>query len=258
MKPWQKIVLVILGTGLVIAGIYLFRQSRPDQTTEQTGARQLADAPTPTENNFTFAVMADIHSDWESFKKGLEMAKSDGVDVVIVNGDLTTIGQKEELLAAKKILDEGGLPYYVLSGNHDIYLSQKMKVDLFAEVFGPPITSFEKNNFLFILIPQGELPGKTIERCLLITCLVFVHEPPYHPTSDHIMEPAKALKLLKLLKNNQAKTIFTGHLHYNMEYEFNGLRTIISGALGRERNLQSPRFLEYTPLTGEVKTVILN
>jgi hypothetical protein len=43
-----------------------------------------------------------------------------------------------------------------------------------------------------------------------------------------------------------------------MEDEFNGLKTIISGALGTDRNPQVPRFLEYTPLTQELKTIILN
>ena len=249
MRFWQKIALLALVIGLVIAGVYFFWRQQAELIIPQVKIQK---------KPFKIAVMADIHSDWECFKKGIETAKNDGVALIIVNGDLTTAGKKEELLAGKKMLDASGLPYYLVSGNHDVYLSQKTKKDLISEVFGPATTSFEQDTFLFILIPQAELPGKEIERCRQVTCLVFVHEPPYHPTSDHVMAPARSLGLLKMLKENEAKIIFAGHLHYQMEYEFNGLKTIISGALGADRNPQEPRFLEYIPLTNELKTVILN
>jgi predicted phosphodiesterase len=249
MKKWWIAGTVILGLGLVAAGLIWFWPRSAGLIIPQVEVK---------EKPFKIAVMADIHSDWEHFKKGLETAKNDGVALVIVNGDLTTAGKKEELLAGKKMLDASGLPYYLVSGNHDVYLSQKTKKDLISEVFGPATTSFEQDTFLFILIPQAELPGKEIERCRQVTCLVFVHEPPYHPTSDHVMTPARSLRLLKMLKENEAKIIFAGHLHYQMEDEFNGLKTIISGALGTDRNPQVPRFLEYTPLTQELKTIILN
>lgn len=223
-----------------------------------------------TEKLIKFAVMSDIHSDWENFRKALQKAKNEGTEFVIVAGDLTTVGKESELLEAKRILDESGLKYYAVPGNHDVWWGRKFKDDIWGEVFGNSFQSFKDDGIKFILVNNGdgengaigiigEIGGirekqedwlkKEAEECLRIYCLVFMHMPLNHPSSLHIMgeeNPAvasEAAELVKLFVKNQVREIFVGHLHFSSSYELNGLKTIVIGAVSAERNFQSPKFL---------------
>src|SRR3954466_2589496 len=42
-----------------------------------------------------------------------------GLELVLVAGDLAELGTREELLAARGILDQLRVPYYTVPGNHD-------------------------------------------------------------------------------------------------------------------------------------------
>lgn len=227
------------------------------------------------EKPIKFAVMSDIHADWENLRKAIEKVKGDmenegNKGFVIITGDLTTIGKKSELLEAKKILDESGLKYYAVPGNHDIWWGRKFKENIWGEVFGNSFQSFKDDGMKFILVnngdgengamgvigeiggireKQGDWLRKETEECLRVYCLVFLHMPLNHPSSLHIMgeeNPAvasEAAELVKLFVKNQVKEIFVGHLHFSSSYELDDLKTTIVGAVSSERNLQSPKFL---------------
>lgn len=222
----------------------------------------------PEEKTLKFAVMGDIHSDWENFRRALKQTKEgEGFEgFVIVVGDLTTIGKKSELLEAKKILDESGLKYYVIPGNHDLWWGSKYKRDVWREVFGESFTSFKIKETKFILVNNGGIEGvegyggkkgnqavwlkKETEECPKIYCLVFLHMPLNHPTSLHVMGEGNTLvaseagRVRELLGKYGVREIFAGHLHFSSSYELDGLRTTIVGAVVSERNFQSPKFLE--------------
>jgi len=221
----------------------------------------------PTVKPLKFAVMGDVHSDAENFVVALEKAKTNNDDFVIIVGDLTSLGKKEELLAMKKVLDESGLKYYAIPGNHDFWSSNPPKANLFWEVFGPDFQSFKKNDFKFILADNGSYLGinalmgedgqnqgdwlrAEVAECWQISCLVFMHMPLNHPRSWHIMgeeNPAVVLEAkewVKVLTENKVREVFAGHLHFFASYELEGLRTTVIGAIAGNRNPQSPKYLE--------------
>ena len=222
------------------------------------------------EKPLKFAVMADVHSDWENFKKALEIAKSDNTEFLIIAGDLTTLGKRSELFDAKEILDKSGLRYYVIPGNHDYWWSQRFNDKIFEEIFGEKYQSFKNGNVKFILIDNGNADlglGETQKRwleaelkeCLQFYCLVFAHIPFNHPTSLHVMGESsasvasEAAELIRLFGQDEIKEIFAGHIHYSLSYEKEGLRTtIIVGAVTSNRNLQSPKFLEISLVNGSL------
>jgi 3',5'-cyclic AMP phosphodiesterase CpdA len=220
----------------------------------------------PVEKPLEFAVMSDIHLDAGNFKIALEKAKADGEDFVIIVGDLTSLGKKEELSAMKKILDESGLKYYAIPGNHDLWASNQKKGNLFRQVFGPDFQSFKRDNFKFILVDNGSFSGidailgedgqsqgvwlkKELVECPQIDCLVFMHIPLNHPRSFHIMgeeNPQVALEAKKwaeVLVESEVKEVFAGHLHFFSSYTLDGLETTVVGAITGNRNPQSPKFL---------------
>ncbi|MBI2465524.1 metallophosphoesterase [Candidatus Shapirobacteria bacterium] len=224
--------------------------------------------PTPTvvvEKPLKFAVMSDVHMNWTDWRKFLAKVKPSG-QMVLVTGDMTSLGKKNELLAAKKVLDESGVKYAVVPGNHDMWESDRIHNSLFNEVFGKEYRSIHLEGRKFIMINNGRATGlglmqrawleDELKECQVTKCVVMMHMPLNHGISAHIMgEKNKKVSeeaggLVKLLKANNVVDIIAGHLHYSGSYELDGLRTYLSGAVTRERNTQTPRYTEFT-LTGD-------
>jgi len=224
--------------------------------------------PTPTvvvEKPLKFVVMSDIHMNWTDWRKFLAKVKPSG-QMVLVTGDMTSLGKKNELLAAKKVLDESGVRYVVIPGNHDMWESDRIKTSLFNEVFGKEYQSVRLEGRKFIMINNGRATGlgavqrawleNEVKECTVVKCIALMHMPLNHGISAHIMgEKNKKVTeeaggLVKLLKANNVVDIIAGHLHYSGSYELDGLRTYLSGAVTRERNTQTPRYTEFT-LTGD-------
>ncbi|MFH1561476.1 MAG: hypothetical protein ABID04_02760, partial [Patescibacteria group bacterium] len=92
---------------------------------------------------------------------------------------------------------------------------------------------------------ESELP-----ECLLIPCLAIAHMPLGHPFSEHVMgEGSQAVAqeakwLSQLLLVNGVKELFCGHLHFASSYYHDELKTNVVGAITRERNYQTSRFVE--------------
>jgi predicted phosphodiesterase len=167
------------------------------------------------------------------------------MQIIISAGDLTRDGTKSELEAAKKVFDNSEMKYAVTPGNHDGYKG------LFYNVFTEQgFQSFKINGNKFILIDDSSYKTlnyntKTanqknwivseIEECKTITCIVVMHRPINHPTSDHIMgednanSAAEAKWLLKLLVNNKIKEIESGHIHRFETYTKGGMKTNLVG-----------------------------
>lgn len=283
MKFWKNVSVFLLVVGVGVGVILGIRLHFTQLWRGYEGASEIKEERQNTGLPLKFAVMGDIHSDWGNLRKGVQKAKEDQVEFIIIVGDLTTIGEKSELLEAKKILDESGLKYYVIPGNHDIWLGRKFKKeDIWGEVFGESFKSFSIDSEMpaspnrgeqrfretkFILVNNGDgingLDGtfgtkgkqrkwieKEVEECLKIYCLVFMHEPLNHPNSLHLMGEenpkvaSEAGELVKLFVRNQVREVFAGHLHFSSSYELEGLKTTIVGAVTSERNFQSPKFLE--------------
>ena len=212
------------------------------------------------EKELKFAVMSDIHLDTENLEKALVLAKVDKVDFVIVTGDMTSLGKKEELKKVKKVLDNSGLEYYVVPGNHDLWASRQFKTDIYSEVFRKDYQSFWQNKVKFILINNGSYFGlgeeqknwlkEEVKECQYFACLVFAHIPLNHPISLHVMGEdnpkvaSEAGEIIRTLVDNKIEQIFVGHVHYSAEYELQGLKTVVVGAITGNRNVQSPKFLE--------------
>jgi len=91
-----------------------------------------------------FAVIGDIHiGAWSESENYLTLAIKKAIEkkaaFLVLLGDLTQNGSKEQYNSLKKILEDSGLPFYVVPGNHDI---GREAVDNglqnFREIFGEP------------------------------------------------------------------------------------------------------------------------
>lgn len=260
MKLIKKLLLL---TMLILVSLWLYRG------VERTPAGE-KEIKTEQETSIKIAVFSDIHSDLNNLKKALEISKIDKVNILIITGDMTTLGKLSELNEIKEILDKSELEYYVVPGNHDLWWYKKYDEDNFRKVFEKDYQSFKNNHLKFILINNGDVDmglGNVQERwlqeevkeCLQYYCLVFAHIPLNHPKSDYIMGANNQLvasqggELIKLLVRNDSKEFFAGHLHLSSSYILDGLSTTIVGAITSERNFQSPKFLELFFINGKLE-----
>lgn len=233
-------------------------------------------APTPAvtaEQNsikhplFTFALVADSHNENGYLKKALDQAKSRSIKFIIGLGDYTEVGTVNELAAAKKEFDETGVRYFLTAGDHDLWESRNKSQPAhanFYQVFGNPYQSFSVDNVHFLIIYnadnydglsskqwswlQGELGQIKNEPHSL--SLAFLHEPLYHPSSDHVMGRVtpglkdQAKRLTAMLAGAGVKGVFAGDIHFFTQYSEpeSGVPMTTLGAVASQRNVQLPRY----------------
>lgn len=219
-----------------------------------------------TQPSFSFVLIADSHSDNSNLKKALAMTKAWDAQFLIGLGDYTDVGTLEELKNAKLELDSAGIRYFLTPGDHDLWDSRdksKEPSGNFNQVFGPAYQSFTYQNFKFIILndsdnylgvdqSQMDWLNRQLDSAKNegLNILVFLHEPLFHPSSDHLMgrvEPKlkdQSRELNKLFANAGVKKVFAGDAHIFSEYiePESNLSMVTVGAITSERNLQLPRF----------------
>lgn len=220
---------------------------------------------------FTFLMIADSHNDNVNLRKALTQAKGKDPKFIIGLGDYTEVGTIGELREAKKELDLSALRYFLTPGDHDLWDCRNRSLNPicnFQEVFGPPYQAFDFDNFRFIILfnsdnyvglAQGQLEWLSSELARaknegVGAIYVFLHEPLYHPSSDHIMGrveqslKSQAKRLIFEFKDAGVKKVFAGDTHYFSEYEepVTKLSMVTVGAVTIERNPQAPRYAVVT------------
>lgn len=212
-----------------------------------------------------FLIVADSHSDNINLKEALSQSK-EGIKFVIGLGDYTEVGTIDELNKAKQEFDSSGLRYFLVPGDHDLWDSRNRSLppnENFRQVFGPSYQSFTEGNFRLILLYNSDnYRGLEAEQMNWLDSelksansngeqiLVFLHEPLYHPSSDHMMgrvEPSlkdQAQQLISKLSEHNVKKVFAGDTHFFTEYveAKTSLPMVTIGAVSSLRNPQLPRF----------------
>ncbi len=247
----------------------LFKKNNIIKKDNQVEAPSKQVVPVLSKYIFRFLLVADSHNDSTNLKKAISQAKADYPDIsfIIGLGDYTNVGTIGELKSAKAELDLSGLRYFLLAGDHDLWDSRNRNLAAdtdFKEVFGPLYQAFTYENYRFLLLDNsddylglGEIQSKWITTELQKPktdsakgVFIFIHEPLYHPSSDHVMGKiekdlkSQARNLTFQLKTAGVKKIFAGDIHNFSEYTEpeTKLEMVTVGAVTSERNPQAPRF----------------
>lgn len=226
---------------------------------------------------FRFLVLADSHSDNGNLKKTVNQAiqKYPDLKFIIGLGDYSKVGTVAELREAKDVLDGFSLRYFLVPGDHDLWDCRNRNLaptNCYKEVFGPNYQTFTFEGFKFLLLDNSDdYTGFDITQLQWIESelekakeepikgmFVFLHEPLFHPSSDHVMgKVEKSLKqqardLMFQLKDAGTKKVFAGDVHFFSEYSepVTGLPMETIGAVTIERNLQAPRFAVVSAFEG--------
>ncbi|MCD8031017.1 MAG: PQQ-binding-like beta-propeller repeat protein [Bacteroides sp.] len=192
---------------------------------------------------FRFALFTDNHltpktNAHEDLQQAVDQVNAtEGVEFVLVTGDLTEEGDRASLRHAKEILDRLKVPYYAVAGNHETKWSESGVTD-FGEIFGGERFRFEHKGFLFLgfntgplmrmanghVVPQDitwlreelEAAGKE-QPVILVT-----HYPLQEGDVDNWYEVTDAVRPYNI------RTFLGGHYHNNLFLSYDGIPGILN------------------------------
>lgn len=163
-KNFPKLTLINTILILILIGIVFFRESNfswENWLRYEISRLPFLSVKIPTQlvedEILRFAVIGDSHIGAENsnpifLKDALQKAKEQKANFVVLIGDITENGKLEELKEAKKILDESGVKYFTVPGNHDFWSGG---MGNYEKIFGKRYQKIE--------IPLENIPGSPIK-----------------------------------------------------------------------------------------------
>lgn len=194
-------------------------------------------------NSFRFAWLSDTHVGSGTGEEDLRASVRDinsltGLSFVVISGDVTEYGSREQLHLAKEILDGLKIPCHVVPGNHDTKWSESGATD-FPRLWKEDRFVFNHGGFCFIGLHEGPIMKMADGhwapqdiRWLEATLknlpdtnqpIVFVTHYPIDNGIDNWYA------VLDLLKKYNTQVALCGHIHRNSNESFEG----VPGVMGR-------------------------
>ena len=267
-KTWKFILISVIS---LLSAVFIFLLIDASgnfywSTTEGQIDPKVSEDKSQRSKVLSLAIISDIHNSWDNLDNSIEVINNTYFDMVIFLGDLTDVGEPENLEKGAKLLQKLRYPLLSTPGNHDIWYARQERLaeDYYFNQYFPVQSCSEYKGFEFVFINNSDEQlgltadnwNKTLD-CLNIPkpLVVFSHEPIFHPTNDYVMGKyedkvaTQAAIILDILCQKKAKVAVAGHQHSYSQYFYdcpNGykLPMIVSGALAETRNFQSPRFLK--------------
>src|ERR1051325_4067729 len=111
--------------------------------------------------SFRFAWLSDTHVGSSTGEEDLRATVRDinsltNLSFVVISGDVTEFGSREQFRLAKQILDGLKIPCHVAPGNHDTKWSESGAAD-FAHIWPGDRFVFEHGSFRFIGMHEGPI-----------------------------------------------------------------------------------------------------
>ena len=110
---------------------------------------------------FRFAFLSDTHigspngaAEEDLRRTVADINSMEGIDFVVITGDITELGTNRQLSVARQILDSLKVKYYIIPGNHDTGWSETGGLG-YTKTFGYDKFHFEHNGIHFIGCASG-------------------------------------------------------------------------------------------------------
>ena len=186
---------------------------------------------------FRFAFITDTHLSpgshaFEDLRTCIrDINSSEGLDFVILGGDITDFGSDEEIYAAKALLDSISLPYKVVAGNHDAKWSES-GCNTFRSVFGYEQFEFSHGGWRFLGCNCGPdmrmapalLPTESMEWLEKLEPgipSIFINHYPQDTSVLNYFDVTRALKKAGV------RFEIGGHWHQNRVLDYDGIPAVL-------------------------------
>jgi len=203
------------------------------------------------------AHISDLHysKSWmflhDMLDRCIAMVNEENPDVVIVTGDVTDYGLRDEFEGVRKELDRIESPYLIVPGNHD---SRHEGYRKFEELFGKRFFTKDIGDYRFIGldssepdIDEGHIGRAQLEwlrQQLSPRSIVFLHHHlvpiPYTGRERNVL--ADAGEVLKILDLHDVPLVLSGHKHVPWVWNVNGTVVSTAGTVSCERTGSSQSF----------------
>lgn len=214
-------------------------------------------------NNFTFIHLTDIHVLKER-NRHLSAIKSKLVSsdaFIIISGDLTENGQREDFIAYRNILNATGIPYLSGIGNHDIFFSGW---EFYKKILGPSVYSTTAGNIRIIVLDsagdtlgpdqyewlKNELKAKTETFCLVVTHYNFFSPTFFESAQSSNME--EVYGMMRLFEQYHVNFVLMGHSHIYDFQNINGIGYVVGSAFKEYTDNEQRHFIRFTVNNGQM------
>ena len=204
-------------------------------------------------SSFKFALFTDLHISVANPVPALDLQNAvneinatDGIDFVIVSGDVSENGDKSSLQDAKKMLDKLRIPYYITAGNHETKWSESGATD-FAKIFGNDKFSFHHKGCEFIgftsgpIIKMGDghiapqdidwVKSELNKTGNKVPFFVITHYPLLTGDVDNWYE------MTDVIRQFNVQAVLNGHYHRNVILNYDGIPGIVNRSTLRAKDL---------------------
>jgi 3',5'-cyclic-AMP phosphodiesterase len=203
-------------------------------------------AETEEKDTITIIAMGDTQRFYDEVEDFVKSANQQNADFILLNGDISDFGIKDEFEWIDKMMCKLTKPYLAVIGNHDLIGNGET---VYKNMYGPLNSSFILHRTKFILLNtnsreykfngrvpdigwlKNELNGDTFDNAVVVS-----HIPPYHDDFDKNLEDDYATALSQSQKVNLS---LHGHIHAFEEgypYE-DGIHYIVSTSMNNKMYL---------------------
>jgi putative phosphoesterase len=173
------------------------------------------------------AVIADIHSNLEAFKKVIGEINKRGIKKIYCCGDIVGYGAEQNecvnLIKKHKIIS--------IKGNHDVSCISLQDKDLFNEYgragieYGNKTITEENKQFLF-----------NLSTCLGLNGICFVHGSPINRLWEYVYPDSPLSKFKNFFKKTKAGILVMGHTHIPFIKRIKDNLAVNPGSVGQPRD----------------------
>ncbi|MBI5870533.1 MAG: metallophosphoesterase [Actinobacteria bacterium] len=181
----------------------------------------------------------------------VESAKSHGAIFMVNTGDVTGSGSSDELMVYRDFVEESGLEFHTVPGNHDVG-SGGVSQD-YEDIIGSYYFSFDHASDHFIILDNADdMTGIDGDQMRWLSSdlaansgkrnqFIFTHIPIADPAlpSDHVSGEKGGEGLRsgqELVETASAypnmEAFFFGHIHAYLAYELGGIDAYVTGGAG--------------------------
>lgn len=178
------------------------------------------------------ALIANRRHPQENFYKCIAAEKENGLDFVLITGDLAHEGEERDYRILRGLLEEqlGSIPFIALPGNHDkqeafckgfLGVESKKNLDDVYEIEGLRIIVMDTGRTINGIITKDQI--KWLKNVLGQPCergsILALHHPLIE-NQDGLPSAQYDNELYEVIENSNILGIFCGHTHHNYISQF--------------------------------------